>query len=186
MKFKEIETKYDAKDIKLEEFKNALKELELPIDRHLLVSSYDTYYTNAKDQFIRYRYKEDRGELTIKRKTQKHSNNERVEINIPTSGDNLEAVTEFVDLLGYTHNFTIYKTCDIYWTGKVDLVYYVVYDTELKELRRFIEIEALEDAEWESEEEVWAEISKYEKMLAPLGITPQNRLRKSLFETFKK
>ena len=31
MKFREIELKYDAKDIKLEEFKGALRELDLPV-----------------------------------------------------------------------------------------------------------------------------------------------------------
>jgi adenylate cyclase class IV len=186
MEFKEIEMKYDADEIKLEDFKKAILENNLPISKHLLVSSYDAYFTNDKNEFIRYRFTADRGELTIKRKTSERSNIERVEVNISTDGDNLEAVTAFNELLGYHHNFTIYKTCDIYWTGKVDLVYYVVYDKEFKELRRFIEIEALESAEWESEEEAWKEISKYEKMLEPLGITPKNRLRKSLFEVFSK
>lgn len=186
MKFKEIETKYDADDISLEDFKKILTDNNLPIDKHLLISSYDAYYTNNENEFIRYRYTHDRGELTIKRKIAEHSNNERVEVNVPTSGDNVETIARFCELLGYDHNFTIYKTCDIYWTGKVDLVYYVVYDTEFRELRRFIEIEALEELDWESEEEVWEEINKYEKMLEPLGITSRNRLRKSLFETFVK
>lgn len=186
MKFKEIETKYDAENISLEDFKKIFTNNNLKIDKHLLVSSYDAYYVNSNNEFIRYRHHNDRGELTIKRKTTEHSNQSRIEVNIPTDGDNVEAVARFCKLLGYNHNFTIYKTCDIYWTGKVDLVYYVVYDTEFRELRRFIEIEALEDIEWESEEQVWAEISKYEKMLEPLGISPKNRLRKSLYETFVK
>jgi len=184
MSFTEIETKYDASEVSLQDFKNIIKDNEIEIKKRLLVSSFDSYYVDKNDQFIRYRYNEGHGELTIKRKTQEHHNFNRIEVNIPTAGDNEKAVTEFVSLLGYSHNFSIYKTCDIYWTDKVDLVYYVVYDKEFKELRRFIEIEALEDYPWESEEQVWNEITKYEKMLEPLGIKPQNRLRKSLFETF--
>jgi hypothetical protein len=63
----------------------------------------------------------------------------------------------------------------------------VVYDPKtLKELRRFVEIEADEDYRWASEQEAWAHVEKYEKMFEPLGITSRNRMKKSLFEIFKK
>lgn len=185
MHFKEIETKYDANNINIEEFQKIVK--TLPIRKHLLVSSFDDYFTNKKGEFVRYRQHTDHGELTIKKKMEgAKNNNERVEVNLPTEGDNLEAVTAFLNLQDYSYNFGIYKTCDIYWTDKVDLVYYVVYDKNFKEIRRFIEIEADESLEWESEDEAWSEILKYEKLLEPLGITPQHRLRKSLFELFVK
>lgn len=184
MEFKEIEFKYSADEIKFESFMKIID--QLPITKKLLVSSFDDYFVNESDDFIRYRYSSDRGELTIKRKTNNKNNNHRVEVNVPTSGDNFTAVQAFVNLLGYSHNFGIYKTCQIFWLDKVDLVYYVVYDKEFKELRRFIEIEALEDHNWESEEQAIAEVVKYEKMLEPLGITPQHRLKKSLFEIFSK
>lgn len=183
MKFKEIELKYSADDIRFEEFMGIIS--QLPVKRRMTVSSFDDYFTKGDQDFVRYRYSDDRGELTIKRKTSTRNNNERVEVNVPTSGDDFNTVQAFVNLLGYTHNFGIYKTCKIYWLDKVDLVYYVVYDKEFKELRRFIEIEALEDVEWESEEAALTEVLKYEKLLEPLGITPQHRLRKSLFEIFR-
>jgi adenylate cyclase class IV len=183
MRFKEIETKYDATNIKMEDFLKVID--QLPVRDKLLVSSYDEYYTNKDSDFIRYRHSNDRGELTIKRKVNEANNNDRVEVNLPTQGDNVQTVSAFVGLLGYGHNFSIYKTCNIFWTGKVDLVYYVVYDKEFKEKRRFIEIEADEHLEWESEDEAWNEVVKYEKLLEPLGITPKNRLRKSLFEIFQ-
>jgi len=183
MHFKEIETKYDAGNITVDEFHEVVK--KLPIRKHLLVSSFDDYFTNSKGEFVRYRQHTGRGELTIKKKTSSSNNNQRTEVNLETSGDNLEAVDAFLGLQGYKYNFGIYKTCDIFWTEKVDLVYYVVYDKNFTELRRFIEIEADETLDWESEEEAWDEILKYEKMLEPLGITPQHRLRKSLFEVFK-
>lgn len=185
MRFKEIETKYDASKIDVSQFNNLMKKFKDEERQRLLVSSYDDYFVNSTGDAIRYRWTPDRGELTIKRKTTERHNNERIEINIPTKGDNLEAVSEFVKLLGYEYNFGIYKTCEIYWIDKVVMVYYVVYDKNFKELRRFIEIEADEDLEWDSEEQAWAEVIKYEKFMEPLGITAQHRLRKSLFETFQ-
>lgn len=184
MHFKELETKYDATNVSMEKFIELVE--RFPIDKKMMVSSYDDYFVNHEGNFIRYRYTDGRGELTIKRKLSDKNNNERIEVNVPTAGDNLKTIAAFVNLLGYNHNFGIYKTCKIFWTGKVDLVYYVVYDKELKELRRFIEIEANEDLSWSSEQEAWDEIAKYEKLLEPLGITSKNRLKKSLFEIFRK
>lgn len=183
MLFREIEVKYSADNIKMEDFLKLVK--QLPIRKKLMISSYDDYFTREGDEFVRYRHHMDRGELTIKKKTSERNNNDRIEVNLPTEGDNFAAVSAFVKLQGYDYNFGIYKTCNIFWTDKVDLVYYVVYDKELKEQRRFIEIEADEEVEWESEDEAWSEILKYEKMLEPLGITPKHRLRKSLFEIFR-
>lgn len=184
MKFKEIELKYDAQDVSMNDFINLVESLK--VEKRMLVSSFDDYFIDSFNNFIRYRYTDNGGELTIKRKLNDKNNNERVEVNIPTAGDNLTAVTAFVDLLGYKHNFGIYKTCKIFWIDKIVLVYYVVYDKEMKELRRFIEIEADEHVCWPSKEDAWAEIIKYEKMMEPLGITPKNRLKKSLFEIFRR
>jgi adenylate cyclase class IV len=182
--FKEIEFKYDASSIEMSKFLALVEQLST--HKKMMVSSYDDYFTDESGNFIRYRHHDGRGELTIKRKVTDKNNNERIEVNVPTAGDNLKAITAFVDLLGYKHNFGIYKTCKIFWVDKVVLVYYVVYDKELKELRRFIEIEADEDLQWSSEQEAWDEIAKYEKVFEPLGITSKNRLKKSLFEIFKK
>lgn len=183
MHFKEIETKYYADGINLNKF----VELVAPMNPNwVMVSSFDDYFTNPAGEFIRYRYTDDKGELTIKRKTTDANNNNRVEVNLKTEGKNFLTVKAFSELLGYQLNFSIYKTCKIAFLDKVVLVYYVVYDDKLNELQRFIEIEAKEDYPWDSEEQAWAEVTKYEKMMEPLGITPRNRLKKSLFELFKK
>jgi adenylate cyclase class IV len=184
MQFKEIEFKYDAQDVSMYEFVSLIE--SLPVHKKMMVSSYDDYFTDSIGNFIRYRYTDAGGELTIKRKTSDKNNNERIEVNLPTAGDNLKTVSAFVDLLGYKHNFGIYKICKIYWVNKAVIVYYVVYDKEMKELRRFIEIEANEDESWASEQDAWAEIQQYEKLLEPLNIKPKNRLKKSLFELFRK
>jgi adenylate cyclase class IV len=185
MVFKEIEYKYNADDISMESFVELI-EKDPAVKKKMMVSSYDDYFTNSEGHFIRYRYTDGRGELTIKRKLSDKNNNERVEVNVQTSGDSLPTITAFVDLLNYKHNFGIFKTCKIYWVDKAVLVYYVVYDKELKELRRFIEIEADEDLQWDTEQLAWDEIAKYEKLLEPLGIAPKNRLKKNLFEIFRK
>lgn len=184
IEFREIEVKYSADDIKLKDFLNIMS--QLPVNKTLLVSSFDEYFTNSSNDFIRYRHNDGRGELTIKQRTNNKNNNDRIEVNVAANGNNVESITKFANLLGYQHNFTIYKTCQIFWLDKVDLVYYVVYDKEFKELRRFIEIEALEEIPWISAEEAWAEITKYEKLLEPLGITPRNRMKLSLFQLFDK
>jgi adenylate cyclase class IV len=185
VKYKEVETKYYADDIGLDQFEKLIASLGKHRNK-MMVSSYDDYFVNKANDFIRYRFTDNHGELTVKRKVTDKNNNERIEVNLSTGGDNLRAVEEFCSLLGYKHNFGIYKTCRIYWVDKVVLVWYVVYDKQMKELRRFIEIEADEDLEWESEEQAWQEVIRYEKLFEPLGITPRNRVRKSLFELFVK
>jgi len=187
MQFKEIELKYDAESISREDFLNLIDSLSTntPLNKVVNVSSYDTYFVNDDGDFIRYRWTDNHGELTIKRKTSHLNNNERIEVNLPTDGGNMKTVSAFCSLLGYKPNFEIFKTCNIFWIDRVVLVYYVVYDKELKELRRFIEIEADEDQKWLNEEEAWNQVVKYEKLFESLGITPKNRLRKSLFEIFK-
>lgn len=184
MKFKEIESKYHANEIKMADFIRLMEELNP--NKKLTVSSYDDYFINEKDDFIRYRHNDDVGELTIKRKINPKNNIERVEINLPIAESNFLKIKEFVSLLGYKHNFTIYKTCKIYWINNKVISYYMVYDENIKELGRFIEIEADETHEWKSEKEALEEINKFEKLLLPLGLNNKNRLRKSLFEMFKK
>lgn len=183
MHFKELETKYSADDIDMADF---IKLVEPLNPEWMMVSSFDDYFTNDKDEFIRYRYHDHMGELTIKRKTTDANNNNRVEVNVPTDGKASAAIDAFCDLLGYKKNFSIFKTCKIAFLEKTVLVYYIVYDKNLNEKQRFIEVEAKENYPWTSEEEAWAEVIKYENMLAPLGISSKNRLKKSLFEIFKK
>lgn len=182
MHFREVETKYYADDIKMDDFIALMHSLN---PEWMMVSSYDDYFTNENGDFIRYRHHDHMGELTIKRKTNDSNNLNRIEVNLPTEGKSSKTVAAFVDLLGYKHNFSIFKTCKIAFLEKVVMVYYVVYDSNLNEKHRFIEVEANESYRWSSEDEAWEEVLKYEKFLEPLGITSKNRLRKSLFEIFR-
>lgn len=185
--FLEIESKYRADKIdrlKFKELGNSLNPKNF-----LYVESDDTYYTKSETEFLRYRAadkntKSKRSELTFKKKTARNNNLVRVEVNLRVDTNTPETVKEFAEGLGYKFNFQITKYCDIYYYDDADIVYYSVRDEEGK-YQSFMEIEVMEGYA-KSQEEAKAILSKYEKLLEPLGITYQNRLRKSLFEMYRK
>lgn len=74
----------------------------------------------------------------------------------------------------------------VYNFDRYNFVYYVCYTPDLKELGRFVEVEMSEDRPRESEDQAWNLLREIEAALRPLGITPQHRVRKSLFEQFRK
>src|SRR5690606_26309558 len=111
-------------------------------------SSWDTYYTRpgSLEEFQRFRESDD-PELTIKRKVKDSNNWERIESDLPLDPKRIteDKVTFHVGLDGYVKNFKIYKTCFIYWFDNTNAVYYIVYDEEMKERGRFIEVEINKD-----------------------------------------
>lgn len=187
MKFKEIEFKYDAKDIPLNLFTQIMEKKFQPSEK-LIVSSYDDYFVNSDSNFIRYRHNNNDQELTIKRKMTPENNNERIEVNMAIVPQDFLTVEEFIKLLGYIHNFRIYKVCNIYWIDRVVISYYLVFDNNMRELNRFIEIEANEHLEFQDEQEALEIIINYETELNKMGLslTPEKRLKKSLFEMYSK
>ena len=138
--FLEIEVKYDVSKLTLPFFKEFM---ERHYSSHwITVGSDDVYYSKSMDEFIRYRHRPDRGELTIKKKVG-GSNFTRTEVNVAATGNSTENIAKFCGELGYTHDFTIYKDCWIIDLGATTVVYYVVYDSKREvELDRFLEIEA--------------------------------------------
>lgn len=188
MKFKEIETKYNANDIALEDFKRFCDSLVATTET--IASSYDHYYEKQQNQFIRYRAGS-KPELTIKKKTKAKNNFVRTEINLPldkklSEKNRLKIVDAFCGNLGFLHNFTIFKVCHIYFYHKFNLVYYAVFDENLEEQSRFIEIEMDEEFNWPSEAAAWRELMKIEKKLNVLGINRKDRINDSLYEMFRK
>jgi adenylate cyclase class IV len=185
-KFKEIELKYDATKVKLTDFQKLMGSMSPKI--LIETSSWDHYYTNLQDEFIRYRKSEIKPELTIKRKLHDKNNQQRIEINVALGdGDQDEVVDQFVKLLGYKENFKIYKSCFIYYFDEVDVVFYIVYDENMDEVGRFLEIEYLEElAHDKKTSHIMSTLGKYEKKLSKLNIKTKDRLSKSLFEMFKK
>lgn len=182
-KYLEIETKYNATDIKIKDYKKRAEELSP--SRLESAGSFDHYYIRG-DHVLRYR-EGFRPELTVKKKSKHADNFVRVELNIRLSSDTKpDEIHEFAKLQGYEHNFTIYKACQIYHWELHNTVYYVVYDTELKEQARFIEIELKEGHAWGSEVEAWAYLCEVERQFESIGLSSKKRLRKSLLEMFRR
>lgn len=188
-KFLEIETKYDASGVDRVKFKKLLRSMEPK--KFVYVESTDIYYAKEDlDDFIRYRMapesdlRSKRSELTLKRKHAEGNNVVRTEINLRVDPNDPKTIEAFCAGLGYTKNFEIYKICDIYFFDDADVVYYSVMD-ESGKTSDFLEIE-VDEAIDATEEQARDIISKYEKLLAPLGLSPQKRMKRSLWEIYRK
>ena len=186
MSFIELEYKYRADNVGLAEFRALMCSLDTK--KSIDISSWDIYYIKAgeSDKFQRFR-NGSTPELTKKRKTNNNNNWERVEVDLPLDESRVseEIVSKYVSIDGYYENFRIYKTCFIYWLDNINFVYYIVYDKNLREQGRFIEVEVnkemvsgLDDAS--------VTLNQAEIALGKLGISHKNRLKKSLFEMFVK
>lgn len=188
MAFKEIELKYRADHLKLEDFQEFAKNRD-DLKKTLLASGYDHFYSSAsdKDAFCRHRVGPDINQLTFKRKQHDANNYVRTEHNIDMKARVTTAqVTALYKEFGYEYNTSIFKTCFVYTYEWYTLVFYVVYDTNMQEKGRFFEIEAREDYPWDSEGAAWDSIVALERLFKPMGISAQNRLKKSLWEMFRK
>lgn len=208
LEYIEFETKYRIDDSFLIQFKQIV-DLYKEDKKFVYVEGPDLYFTypdwwfknnpqwDPSGTFVRYRrpsYGLDDGkrQVTWKYKQKDAKNNiKRKELNfdlMEKTSDN--TVVEQLDSSGVKFNFSIVKNCHIYNFEDATIVFYTVYDTTYgkpKKTDSFVEIEVSEEkVAHMTEEEAWNIISKYEKMLEPIGINPQKRLRKSLFEMYKK
>lgn len=203
----EFETKYRVEDHLLIKFKQIL-ESHADLCDFIYIEGPDYFYTypqawfdaNQKwDQsgtFIRYRkpsFGLDKGrrQVTWKYKPKDAKNSiQRKEHNWDIGKTPEKTVIEQLQDSGATFNASIVKNCHIYQFDDATLVFYTVYDTtygEPKKADYFVEIEVCEEKIGDmNEQEAWTIIEKYEKVLAPLGISAQKRLRKSLFEMYRK
>lgn len=186
MKFLEIEHKYNASDIPLSVFTKFCKERD-PM-AYVCASGYDYFFSHKSDAnaFCRYRHGADMNQLTFKRKTTEANNRVRTEHNIDLAPNMRRTQIEaFLKEFGYSYNTEIFKSCFVYKYSYYTLVYYICYDADMTELGRFIEIEMSEEKNW-SNGEAEAELVILEKLCKPLGILPQARIRRSLFEMFRR
>lgn len=182
----ELELKYKADEIKLADFVKFANSMNP--EKQIQVASWDVYYSgdNLPFEFMRFR-NGPTPELTIKIKMDEKNNNNRIEVDLPLMITVSEwIVSKFVGLFGFKENFRVYKFCDIYWYEKLDIVFYIVYNTDMTELGRFIEIEARKDTIFTSKEEAWALVKEMETKMGVLGISAANRTKLSLWERFRK
>lgn len=184
--YQEIEYKYRADSIEFTDFRDLMHEIGL-IKKTIDVASWDIYYCNSENanRFIRYR-KSSTPELTTKQKTSNDNNWVRSEIDLALDRDAINDLTveKFTRSLGYEENFRVFKMCFIFWFEEVNYVFYVVFGSNLRELGRFIEVEI--NKKGGHSRPPLNILNECESKLRVLGITAQNRLKKSLFELFKR
>lgn len=188
LEFHEVEVKFRVEESILNDWKQLVEKFD-GLNEFIYVESDDVYYVKG-DEFLRHRFsthkKDKRSELTYKSKTGDNNNIIRKEINLRVDNNTKDTVKEFANCLGFEYDFRIGKYVHIYKFDEVTLPYYTVIDENGKR-DTFIEIEVNEDKIHNlTEDECWEIIKKYEGLLAPLGITAQKRLRKSLFEMYRK
>jgi adenylate cyclase class IV len=189
--FLEMETKYNTSAEIQFKFKQIL-DSHPEVEDFLYVQGDDIYYTKG-EEFLRYRMPSDkknkRSELTYKTKHGNKTNIARTEVNLRVDYNDHNTIEKFVNILGFDFNFRINKICHIYYTKEANLVFYSIIDhaNKDKDPSHFIEIEVNEElASTLTEEQNWDIIRKWENILAPAGVIPQKRLRKSLFEIYRK
>lgn len=203
----EFETKYRVDDHLLIEFKQIL-EPNPELLGFIYVEGPDQFFTysdawfasmpqwDPKGTFIRYRkpsFGLDKGrrQVTWKYKPTNTKNNiQRKEHNWDIGETPEKVIIEQIQDSGAIFNCSIVKNCHIYNFSDATLVFYTVYDTTFgkpKKADYFIEIEVSEEKIHQmTENECWAVIEKYEQVLSPIGITAQKRLKRSLFEMYRK
>lgn len=190
--YSELEYKYRAEHVRQRAFQKLM--LKLPIIKSIQVASWDIYYLQegSEDSFQRFRMDHNKPELTKKVKTKEANNWNRVESDLPLDPTRITEgmVTFHVGLDGYRENFRIFKTCEIFFTENLNYVYYTVLGEDMQLLGRFIEVEvnkdrvnALEAAEAGLSIKL---LREGERLLEAVEITAQNRLKKSLFELYRK
>jgi adenylate cyclase class IV len=188
----EFETKYRVEPHLLTEFKRIMGTIP-GLEKFLYVEGPDEYWVRDGD-FARYRRPEHgldngRAELTMKKKMEGAKNNIiRREWNWRVDGTPPETIREGLKDLGFTFNFSVWKSCHIYNFDDATLVFYTVYDTtngKASKTDSFCEIEVSEEhVSKMTEKEAWTIIEKYEKILEGIDIHPRNRMRRSLFEIY--
>lgn len=189
--FKELEYKYFADDIRLTNFIKLMDDLKQKYEfkGYRQASSFDIYYVKqgTLDEFQRFRNDGNTPELTKKRKIKNSNNWERIESDLPLDAKRVtdEKVAMHVGMDGYVENFKIFKVCFIYWFQDVNYVWYSVYDENMKEKGQFLEVE-LNKNRISSFEEPMKILKEHETNLEFLGISSQNRLKRSLFEMFRR
>lgn len=187
--FYELEYKYKADNISFSNFEALMNTLK--VEKHDSLSSWDYYFTDNKKQdegFIRFRDSSTTPELTRKIKTETSNNFSRIEIDLPLdkSKVNFKTIEKFLQSINYSENFRIYKSCQVFWLDTVNYVYYTVYGKEANKLNSFIEVEVNKSMMHSlGMEQAQNLLDKAAKPLQTLGLSSQNRMKRSLYELYK-
>jgi len=190
----EFESKYRVEHNIVLPFKMIVE--KMPTFKDFVYAEGPDEYFIKDDLFARYRKEANKGpnaraELTIKIKPEGAKNNIiREEYNVRVDGTPRETIVKFLNALGFEYNFTVMKSCFIYHMEDATLVSYTVADItdgNFKNEDNFVEIEVSEEQiHTMTESQAWDILTKYEKALEPIGLSAQKRLKRSLFEMYKR
>lgn len=188
MELIEFEGKYETDLSMLFVFKE-LVELSFPEAKFIYVQGPDHFFSHKQKENVFGRYRKadfgdnSRAQFTLKEKHSKSNNIKRTETNWEVGNTPLHEVEKGAEIMGLVKDATIYKYCHIYKLPEVTLVFYTVR-TEQGRFDHFIEIEVEESLKI-TEEQALEILVKYEKVLAPLGVSAKNRLKLSLYERYR-
>lgn len=190
MKYMEFEYKYRlSREFNFTEFRALVDTFLRPSNpcygSHWGISSVDCYFSKKND-FLRYRtLVGEPSELTIKKKLHKDCVSSRVEVNLLTQSTR-PYIEEFVKLLGYEFDFSIYKYNDSWIFKDVTLVHYSVTSKgNFFKSEDFVEVELRDIKESLSKKYAYKILNTWEKLLKPFGITKKHRIDKSLFDLYR-
>lgn len=180
----EVEFKYSAKNTSVNDF-NAFCSGIKNHEQYRVNLGVDRFYTNKEkpDTFFRLREDSGRFELTYKRKTTKNNNKVRVEYNLGI--DNAIAAESLIKEFGYEYDTYLNKVNYVHVFPWFVLSYYICFDANMVEIGRFIEIEMREDHSWSALKEMETELKILEKMCRAIGISPEGRIKESLYEMYR-
>lgn len=191
-RFTEFETKYSSDIGQLSQFKSIVENLPGLLD-FTYAEGPDTYMTKPDGSFGRYRkakypHGTTYAQWTLKLKPVGAKNNiSRLEYNWRVDGTPEQEILDGAEAMGFTFNFKISKSCHIYRFPECTLVFYSVREADSSKDDYYMEIEITEETVHElTEDQAWEIIRKYEKILEPVGVNAQKRMRKSLFEMYRK
>lgn len=191
-RFTEFETKYNSDICNLSAFKAIVETLPNLLE-FIYAEGPDTYMTKSDGSFGRYRaakypHGTQYAQWTLKLKPVGAKNNiSRLEYNWRIDGTPSQEILDGAVAMGFIFNFRISKQCHIYRFPECTLVFYSVKEDDSTKEDYFIEIEITEETIHElTEDQAWEIIRKYEKILEPVGVNAQKRMRRSLFEMYRK
>lgn len=179
----EVEFKYNADKVDFERF-HVFCSKKKP-RQVILASGYDHFYSNGNpDMFCRHRidHNNKTEEITYKKKTSKDDSFVRTEINVSINPGKEADVRALFEHMGYKYNNSIFKSSYIYLFNDHIASYYIVYDLEMKELGRYIEIEVAETPAFQTLEY----LKSIEKRYKNMGLISTKRIKESLFELYRK
>lgn len=187
--FIELELKYRVEGSLVYAFKGLVSNIP-GLKNFSYIESTDIYYVNDEAESLRHRFNpkniKDRQEVTFKRKINPANNIHREETNVRVDGNTVETIADLANKLKFKKNFSLNKFVHLYHFEDATIPFYTVIDEEGK-LQHFIEIEVKEEIiSTLTEDQAWSILERYERLLKPLGISAQNRLKKSLFEMYRR